>query len=246
MKPLLAAVQFLTRLPCPTGEPTERQIGRSALFFPVVGLLIGALLVGTAEVAALTFPPMVTRAIVLVMLIVVSGAFHLDGLADMVDGLYAGRDREDALRIMRDPHVGAMGVTAIGAVLLLKTAAAFSLDDDRFLAASLATPVVGRGFMVVALALPYARPDGLGAVFARHRSVLDPIVAVATMAAVCAAVLGIPGLRALAGAALGAAGTLFVAWRRLRGVTGDVCGAVNEISETSFLVALSSFDGALR
>lgn len=238
MRSLLAAIRFLTRLPVPGGDLTEREIGRSAVFFPVVGMLVGGILLGLYRLFGLCFPVPVARVLVLVSLVAVSGALHLDGLADAVDGLYGGRDRDHALRIMRDPHIGAMGAVAIIAILLLKTAAVISLPEAFFRKGILVMPVAGRGAMVVALMLPYAREKGLGQAFARHRSRIDSVVAAVLVFGAAVYALGPAGLWALVGSLAAAGGVLGIAWRRIRGVTGDVCGAVNEAAECAFLLVL--------
>ncbi len=238
MRSLLAAVQFLTRFPLPIRDITEREIGRSAAFFPLVGALIGGVLYGAYLLFGLAFPDLVARVLTLLAFIGVSGALHLDGLADTVDGLYGGRTREDALRIMRDPHVGAMGVVAIVATLLLKAIIFVSLPEVLFRGALLTMPIVGRCVMVAVLALPYAREAGLGRVFANHRWKGDlPIAGVLTAAAVFA-VRQYVGLLALAGACVTTSILLLLTWKKLGGMTGDVCGAANELAETAFLLAL--------
>jgi len=240
MKSLLVAVSFLTRIPVSVEAATEREIGRSALWFPIVGMLVGGILLGSYLVFHLIFPALVAKVLVLVVLILISGAFHLDGLADTIDALYGGKDREDALRIMKDPHVGAMGVIAIVAVLLLKTAAAVSLSEPCFRGALLTMPIVAHGAMVAALALPYARPSGLGKAFADHRSHWDIVLAALLTFGAAFALLKFSGVGALL-IALGAAGLLVsLAWRKVRGITGDVCGAVNEVAEAGFLLALTA------
>lgn len=238
VKSLLAAIRFLTRIPVPAGGLTEREIGRSAAFFPVVGVLLGGFLLGLYRLFGLSFPVPFARILVLASLVAVSGAFHLDGLADAVDGLYGGRDRDDALRIMRDPHIGAMGAIVVVMVLLLKTAAAVSLSEEAFRGGLLVMPVAGRGAMVAALLLPYARAEGLGRAFARHHSRADSIVATIMIFGAAFYVLGPAGLWALLGSLAAAGVVLWITWRRIRGVTGDVCGAVNEVVECVFLMVL--------
>lgn len=253
MRAMLVAVQFLTRIPIPLSDVTEREIGRSVVCFPLVGALVGGILLGAYLAATLAFPVLMARALVLFLWLRVSGAFHLDGLADTVDGLYAGRSREDVLRIMKDPHIGAMGAIAIGSVLLLKAAAAVALPEWAFRGAILAVPVAGHGAMVAALALPYAREAGLGRAFAEHRSWIDPVAALVISATAAFVVLKFAGALALAAGAAATAVLLIRVWRRIRGVTGDVCGAANEVAETAFLVALtalapvpfSAWEGAL-
>lgn len=240
MRSLFIAVQFLTRLPVPVRDATEREIGRSALFFPIVGILVGGILFGAYLLSSLVFPPMMARILPLIVLILVSGAFHLDGLADTVDALYGGRDRDDALRIMKDPHVGVMGVIAIACVLLLKAAALVTLPEAVFRGALVAVPIVGHCAMVAVLAWPYARPSGLGKVFADHHRAVDVAFAAAVVILVAFVTLKFAGVGALLGATLSGAVLLGLVWRKIRGVTGDVSGAVNELSETGFLVTLSA------
>ncbi len=239
MRTLLVAIQFLTRVPITVEGVTERDVGRSAVFFPVVGALVGGALLGAYLLLALLLPPVVARMVTLLIWIMLAGAFHLDGLADTVDGLYGGKDREDALRIMKDPHVGAMGVIAIVSTLLVKAAALASLPEDVFRGAIVVTPVLGHAAMVLALALPYARPAGLGKAFAEHRSTLDvPFASVATLGAAFG-LFKFAGLAALGVGLLCATVLVGMAWRKIRGVTGDVCGAVNELTETAALVSLT-------
>lgn len=238
MRSFLIAAQFLTRVPIPLGAVTEREIGRSAIAFPIVGALAGGLLLGSYLLLGLVFPTPVARLLALVVLIVLSGAFHLDGLSDTVDGLYGGHDRESALRIMHDPHVGAMGVVAIVTILLVKAAALLSLSEEFVRGALLIMPIIGHGAMVVALALPAARPTGLGKVFAEHHSGRDLTVAVGVMTGATFGVLKVAGVCALAAALAASAVILGLAWQKIHGVTGDVCGAANEVAEGAFLLVL--------
>jgi adenosylcobinamide-GDP ribazoletransferase len=240
MRSLLVAVQFLTRIPVPVGKVTEKEIGRSALCFPLVGLLVGGILLGAYLLSSLAFPPLLARVLTLIVLILVSGAFHLDGLADTIDALYGGRDREDALRIMKDPHVGAMGGIALGSVLLLKAAAMVTLPEAYFRGALIAMPVVGHCAMVAVLAWPYARSSGLGKVFADHRLRMDGVFAAVVATFVAFGILKFAGTGALFGALLCGAVLLGLVLKKIRGVTGDVCGAINEFTETGFLITLSA------
>jgi adenosylcobinamide-GDP ribazoletransferase len=238
MRSFLAALQFLTCIPVSVSGLSEREIGRSAAFFPVVGVVVGAAMVGFYRLSLLALPRPAARILVLAALVAVSGAFHLDGLADSADGLYGATGREEALRIMKDPRTGPMGVVAIVIVLMLKAAAAVTLPEEAFRGGLLAMPVAGRGAMVLALALPSARPSGLTGLFARHRLRADPCVAVILMSGAALVALGPAGLAALLGSLTAAGWLLLRSWRRIRGVTGDVCGAVSEVAECAFLLAL--------
>jgi adenosylcobinamide-GDP ribazoletransferase len=167
-----------------------------------------------------------------------TGAIHLDGLADTADGL--GAPRERALDVMREPAVGAFGVCAIGLALLAKTAAlaAVVAGPDAFLAVTVAY-AVGRGApCALALALPYARREGPGGVLSARAARPWLLVGLA-LAALLALVLGLRGVALLAGGAAGAALAVFPAIR-LRGVTGDVLGAAAELATIGALVAAAA------
>lgn len=237
---LLVAVQFLTRIPVRLRTPpTEVEVGRSLLFYPVVGLLIGAVLIA-AQAVLVNVPELMRAALVLVVWVMLTGALHLDGLADTVDAFAGGRgDRERTLAIMKDPCAGPMGVTAIGLVLLVKFAAIAGMPSSSFWSALLIAPLMGRLAVPILFATtPYVRPNGLGALLARHQSRIPQIVlAVLVLAAVCA-FTGWAGARAALVASL-----VFVVVRgltklRIGGITGDTAGALVEICETAVLVSL--------
>jgi len=240
MRSFLVAVQFLTRIPVPVRDATAREIGRSALAFPLVGLLVGALSLGLYLGCWHIFPLPMARVVTLLAVVAVSGAFHLDGLADTVDGIYGGRTREDALRIMKDPHIGAMGVIAIVCALVGRVTASLVLPETAFRGALLCAPIAAHGAMVFAFAMPYAREQGLGRAFADHRSALDRVFAFLAGATAAFVFVRTAGLVSVAAAWLGAAVLLAFAWRSIRGVTGDVCGAAHEVAETVFFVALTA------
>lgn len=238
MRRLRIALQFLTCLPLPGGQTSARELGRSAVYFPVAGLLVGAAVLGAYWLLGRALPVPAARVLALTVQVLLTGALHLDGLADTVDGLAGGSSREETLRIMRDPHVGAVGVVAVVLILLIKAVALLLLPEAVCRGALVVAPVAGRGAMVGSLAFPYVRETGVGRAFADHRSPLDPLAAAGVVAVAAGAVLGGPGVGAvLGGLAVGAA-VMAVVFRRIGGVTGDVCGAVSEVVETGFLVAL--------
>ena len=123
MKQFLAAIRFLTILPLPGGaNPGERVLGGALPFFPVVGLLIGAVIAGADWGLGRIFPIGVTSVFTVIFLIAVSGGLHIDGLADTADGFFSARPREGILAIMKDSRTGPMGVAAIVCVVALKIA----------------------------------------------------------------------------------------------------------------------------
>ncbi len=128
MKPLIPAgfqqaLSFLTICPLrPNVAWTPETLGHSMVYYPLVGLCLGLTLWGLAWVLGQLFPPLVGRALLLVALVLLTGGLHLDGLADLIDGISGSYTREDALRIFKDPHVGSMAVAGVSLLLLLKYA----------------------------------------------------------------------------------------------------------------------------
>ncbi len=242
MRGLLAAVGFLTRVPVPQRVFADTQARtRSLPWYPLVGLLIGMALCGVAALLPAD-RMLLTAAIVLLAWVWLTGALHLDGLADMADAWVGGMAGDDAARrartleIMKDPRSGPAAITAVVLVLLLKFAALASLPSAwqvLWLA-----PLLARMAVVAAFATtPYVRSGGIGA----------GLDAAPRAACVLALLLG-AGLCALAewrGAiALAAVVVVFALWRRacvkrLGGITGDTAGALIEMSEAAALVALA-------
>src|SRR3989337_3071522 len=243
MKGFLYALQLLTIIPVKTrGNADERELGRSTAFFPLVGAVQGTILVG-ANILFLKFLPHdITSALILAVLILTNGGFHLDGFADTIDGLAGGNTKEERLEIMRDSRIGAIGVVAIVLLLLIKFLAInnfssqFSTLYSHYILFLL--PVVGKWQMVpMAYWADYARPTGgLGKALIDHTGIKEFLLA--TIFALSASVI------LLSWHGLAYAGIIFIAVylltlffkRKLGGVTGDVFGFQSEISEVIFLV----------
>ena len=234
MRRFLAAIRFLTILPVPGPLGTaEADLAGSVPFFPIVGLLIGAVAAAAAYGLSLCAPPLISAAAIVVLLTGVGGGLHADGLADTADGLLSHRPRERALEIMKDSRTGAMGVLAIVCVLGTKFAALASIAPWNLWAAALLMPLAGRCAMVVHMALlPYVRAEGLATVFYKRRPRYSAVWAVAVLAGASGAMFGLKGLVL---AAICLAVTLVLAgwcYRRIGGATGDTFGAACEIVET--------------
>ena len=232
MKPLLAAIRFLTIVPVPGVWGTaEEDLARSVPWFPAIGLLLGGAAAGLAW-ALSAAPPMLAAAVLVIVLLSFSGCLHLDGLADTADGFLSARPRERILEIMKDSRIGAMGVIAIVCLLLVKFASLASLPAGTLWPAVLLMPLAGRSAIVVHMALlPYARPSGLGAIFYQRQPRWAAVWAMAVLAAVGFVILGWRGL-AVAGACLAVTVAFSVyAFRKIGGATGDTFGAVCEIVE---------------
>ena len=239
-QPLLIALQFLTRLPVSLpGLPAAEQVGRSLLWYPLVGLLLGGLLLVVHGLLGDT-PALLQAAIVLAAWVALSGGLHLDGLADTADAWVGGQgDPERTLTIMQDPRSVPIAVVALVLLLLLKFAALGVLLGQGAWSALLLAPWLGRWLLPWLLyGTPYVRAGGLGQALVEHlpRKRLPQVLLLHGLAML---LLGWSGLLALA-AALASFWVLrraFVA--RLGGVTGDTAGALVEVAECAVLLALA-------
>src|SRR5215211_6970646 len=138
--------------------------GRAAVWYPFVGLVIGALAGLVWKGAMFVLPPLVAGALTLAAWVILTGGLHLDGLADCCDGLFVSASRERRLEIMKDPHVGAFGVIGLILVLLLKAVALASLNSASSLGILLAASLA-RWCILPSGLLPPARPSGMAADF---------------------------------------------------------------------------------
>ncbi len=234
MKPFFAALQFLTAIPIPAAlGGTHRDLERSVYLFPAAGLVLGALLSAMDAGLSLLLPALPASAIIVAALVIMTGGFHLDGLADTADGFMSSRPRERVLEIMKDSRTGPMGVIAVVSVLLMKVALLASITGAVRPAAILIMPVAGRCAIIMIMgALPYARPDGgLGSIFMRGRTWLWVVWGFFFLAATGVASAGRLGLVAALGAALATALAAVYTNGKIGGITGDTIGATCEVVE---------------
>ena len=221
--------------------PAQGQISASRAWYPVVGLLLGLVLLAVQAGASEVFPPYVTAALLVAVLVVLTRGLHLDGFMDVCDGLFGGYTPELRLEIMRDSHVGAFAVAGGATLLLLKYAALLSLltlPPPGRTVSLLLFPILSRWAMVAALgAFPYVRRQGLGSPF--HLGSARRATGVALAVAAAAAVLlgGLGGVAMLAGVSALAWCLGWAMSRMLGGLTGDTYGAINELTEVAVLMA---------
>jgi adenosylcobinamide-GDP ribazoletransferase len=237
------AVSFLTRIPVGGRVELEAEdVARGAVLFPVVGAGLGALL-GLVVVGLDTrLSALLAAGLAVALEAALTGAIHLDALADSADGLGAG-SRERALEIMREPTIGSFGATVLLLDLVVKTAALAALAaGPRAILAVAAAYALGRTApLALGWALPYARPEGgSGAILTGGAGEMSRVVGVGLGVGLAFAALGLRGIALVAAAALGAALVGLVARRRLGGVTGDVLGAAAELATTLALVAAAA------
>jgi adenosylcobinamide-GDP ribazoletransferase len=234
-----AAVTFLTRVPIGRAVVLEGEdVARGAVLFPLVGAGVGALSGGVAVLLHPLLPAFVAAGIAVAVAVIVTGAMHVDALADIADAAGVST-RERALEVMRDSRVGAFGAAAIALDLLIKVGAlAALLDSGDAFAALVAAGALSRAAPApVAVLLPYPRAGGgPGSVLTGSVSRLAAAIAVLLALGVSTLAAGLAGLWLAAAAGLVAAMLCLVYRRWLGGATGDALGAVSELAETAVLV----------
>ena len=241
LRAFLIALQFLTRLPVRLSEPpSPEERGRSLPFYPAVGLVIGLLLMILAWLLGAP-DPWLESALLLAAWVALTGALHIDGLADSADAwLGGGGDPQRALAIMKDPRSGPAGVAAVVMTLLVKFAALAALLRAELWPALLLAPLLARTAVVgLFLTTPYVRSGGLGSDLARHLPVGAGWAVVALVAAAVPLVYGRPGLRLVLIIAAAAWLLRRLMMKQIQGTTGDTAGAMVELIETVCLVALA-------
>lgn len=233
------AWQLLTIIPSPPryrGYSAE-DLGHSIRFFPVVGLFFGLVLLGLDYLLGLFLPSIVVNVLLIIALVILTGALHLDGFVDTCDGLVIRSSVSDKLKIMADSRVGVFGVVGCCCLILVKFAALFTLPEGLRAGTLVLMPVLSRWGMVYAIhTFPPAKREGLGWA-AKQRANWKGIAIASTFALIVAlALLGWWGAALLAA-------LFFILWTaskylssRFGGLTGDNYGAINEFAEVVVLI----------
>ena len=240
---LRRAWAFLTRLPGGAHPETDRELGRSVPWFPVVGAVVGALSGGVYWALHGPLGPPLAAVLAVAAGAVVTGGFHEDGLADTADAL-GGSSRARRLEIMKDSRLGAFGVLALVFSTLARVFAVSSLEPVEGLVALVVAHMLGRTMAVTLMAAaPTASGTGLGHSYTAHLPRVWTAVAIIVSSAVAVS-LGLVGAVSLAAAAAAAAAVGLVAQRAFGGVTGDVLGAGEQVGEMAVLLSAASLVAA--
>ena len=242
MRLYLITMQFLTIIPLPFDTRCQKEdLGRSLAVFPLAGVTIGAVLAGLNWLVEPWFPRPLTDALLITALAAVTGALHLDGLADVCDGLAARGGRERFLAVMKDSHVGAVGAVGLVLGLLLKWQALVAVPDGTKWQALLLFSLLARYGQVQTIVFARnARQEGLGSAFVSGAGSMQLVVAWLLTATAAWWLLQISGMIVLL--AVMSCTWLLRAWfqRRLGGITGDVIGCINELNEILALLVLGA------
>jgi adenosylcobinamide-GDP ribazoletransferase len=242
LKGVVLNIQFLTRIPIPAKITwDDRAFAAGAAFAPVVGLLVGLFSVGAYYIFSLTGSRPLSIFMGMAMAITISGGLHLDGLADTFDAIFSYRDRDRALAIMKDSRLGTSGAIVLFLVIMLKYILLSSLSENIIATCFVVMPVISRMTIPWCAGLsPYARKGekSIAAGLVEHTGLLEAVIA-----SILAALIGSLFLlfAVIPLVLIVIAFTLMVIMymkNRLGGITGDVIGAVIELSELLFLISI--------
>jgi adenosylcobinamide-GDP ribazoletransferase len=240
MRLYIIAIQFLTIIPLPFRLQWQRDdLGRSLTVFPLAGLTIGALLAGLNLLTSPLLARPLNDLLLITALAAMTGALHMDGLADVCDGIAARGSRERFLAIMKDSNVGAIGAVGLVLGVLIKWQALVAIPEEHKWQILLFFPALARYSQVQTIVGGRsARQDGLGSTMVAGACVGRLLMAWAITATIAWLLLAAQGILTLAAAML--AGWLIRAWfnRKIGGITGDVIGCINELVEILTLVLI--------
>ena len=240
MVSFLLALQFLTIIPLKIKRVDEKKIASSMIYFPLVGMLLGGLLIALNYFSSFLSLPLISVNIILVIsLAVLTGGMHLDGLSDTIDGFASGKGREGILDVMKDPRIGAMGALGIFSILLLKLAFLHSIDMDFKAPALILMCGLSRWSLVFCSFLfPYARKDGKARIYVQGVD-LKILILAALITLTGAMIFGrIKGIIAF----LVVTDVTYLAGKfinkKISGITGDTLGALCELNEVTVLISI--------
>ncbi|MFA4880534.1 MAG: adenosylcobinamide-GDP ribazoletransferase [Candidatus Doudnabacteria bacterium] len=241
VKSFLVALKFLTILPVGKDwEIQDKELAKSVSYFPLVGALIGLLLVAVDFIFGPLFPDAIVNLFILIILIIVTGALHLDGFMDSIDGLFSGQNKNRILEIMRDSKIGSFGILAVICLLSLKFSFLNEMQPAVRYPVLILMPALSRwGVVYLAKIYPYARKGkGIGEPFAKLVGEKELIGATLFMAILIGLLLQLKGIVIWLGVFMVL--ILLGRWinRKISGMTGDTYGAIIETIEVVFLVSV--------
>lgn len=233
MKKLIIAMQFLTRFTITKEPVSEKELGESMAYFPLIGMIIGFFLVLINVVLQNFLPSLVVNSLILVALVILTGAIHLDGFVDTIDGLAVGKDREDILEIMRDSRVGAIGVVAVCCLLITKLSLLYEMPAYLKNSSLILMTVLGRWVMVMSASSSFyaRRGSGLGRAFIDNVGLKEFVVASIITALIGLCLMFIKGLILIVIVYPITLLLISLIKKRLDGLTGDTLGWICEITE---------------
>ncbi len=234
------AWQFLTIIPSPRRqEYGAEDLGKSISFFPVVGLFLGLVLFGLDHLLELFLPSILINVLLIVALIILTGALHLDGFIDTCDGLSVKSSVSDKLKVISDSRVGGFGVVGGCCLVLAKFASLVALPQQLRASALILMPILSRWGMVYAISIfPLAKKEGMGWGVKQKASWKGMVVATLFSLIMVLVLLKWWGAALLAVLSLILLGFSKYFCSRFGGLTGDTYGAINEFAEVVVLILM--------
>ena len=239
LRGFFVAMSFLTRIPI--HHKHEPQVGSAAPWFPIVGVVVGAIVGGVAWGVSNLTTPLLGAAVGVLVGVAVTGAFHEDGLADIADAFVGGWTIEQRLKILKDPLHGSYGVAALCGSIVLRVCALSSIAPSRMFTVAIAAHCFARaGALALMLTTSLARHEGLGSDYVKslRRSPTTISLVVSLFF-----VIFLVGVWSIAVIVATIAGAMTIRWwskKKIGGITGDVLGAAEQVSEALILIALSA------
>ncbi len=241
MKDFLRAFSFLTILPVgQISVSEEKELARSMAFFPLVGLVIGLILALGYYLLSFLFPRPLALWLTIGLLAFLTRGLHLDGFADTVDGLASSGTREKILEVMRDSRIGAFGVISLILLIGAKYLTLDQISTESIPYSLILMAVMGRNSMVlICYRSPYARSsEGLAKPFTENLGTREMAISLVSAFGIALLLMGLKGILVFLGICLFSLGYRFFFIKKLGGVTGDILGAANELSELLCLILL--------
>ncbi len=237
MNSFLIALQFITIIPVKKElDYREKNIAKSMLYYPLIGTIIGLLLVLVNIIGTIFLPDLVRDSFLLIFFVLLTGGIHFDGLADTFDGLFGGSNKKRILEIMGDSSIGVYGILAVTLVLILKLSLLAELPMSVRNLALVTAPTISRCAMVWAVYLfPYAKKEGFGKAFKLYLTRNEAWLTAVYTVIVTLALFFFKGIIILIISALGLWFFATFIVRKLEGLTGDNYGALNELMEVLVL-----------
>lgn len=241
MKNFLLALQFLTIIPVRVKNIKEGNLPNSAIYFPLVGLILGLVLTGVNKVfLILNFNQFIIDILLVISLILLTGGLHLDGLADTFDALFSRKTKDEMLEIMRDSHIGVMGVLTLISAILLKFAFLSSVSIPLKITSLLLMCTLSRWSLVLTMFLfPYARQEGKAKVFMKGMNLKIFVFSTIIALVFASAIWKIKGVFIFIIVAMSSYAAGKFINNKIGGITGDTLGATNELIEVIILFNIS-------
>lgn len=248
LKNLIFAVRFLTIIPFKNANKIEvKSFSDSTVFFPLAGLFLGVILASVGSLLTGVFPDFLLSVFIVFFLVILTGGLHLDGFADTMDAFYAGKDKDNILKIMRDSHIGTMGVAGVVGIILLKVGFLQALPLSIRFKSLLIMPVLSRWSMVFAIFLyDYVREEGKAKFFFTDMNCIKFSLSTLVTVIITYSLFEYKGLFLFFFIAVNTFIFGQMVKRKISGMTGDTLGALNEVNEVLVLLLLYAGKGILN